>query len=276
MQDRVFGMTPAWEKCMGYVRLIHWKAEEAKERAQRIRSAGYEVVSEPLNPARVRELRDNPPLAVVIDLSRLPSQGRDLALNIRKYKATRHVPLVLVDGDPEKVARIKDLLPDAVYTNWSRIESSLKLAIAHAPAQPVVPDSVMAPFRGTPLPKKLGIKPDSVVALVSAPDGFEDTLGELPEGVTVRRQARQPLDLTLWFVRSRKDLEHRIDKMRNFAQSGGLWIVWPKKASGIASDLSQTVVREVGLGAGLVDFKVCSVDETWSGLRFTRREQKST
>jgi hypothetical protein len=261
---------------MGYVRLIHWKAEEAKERAQRIQSAGYEVVSEPLNPARVRELRDDPPLAVVIDLSRLPSQGRDLALNIRKYKATRHVPLVFVDGDPEKVALIKDLLPDAVYTGWSRIASSLKRAIANPPADPVVPDSVMAPYKGTPLPKKLGIKTDSVVALVGAPDGFEETLGELPGGVSVRRQAPEPRDVTLWFVKSRKDLEQRIDSMSNFAQQGGLWIIWPKKASGIVSDLSQTVVREVGLGAGLVDFKVCSVDETWSGLRFTRREQKST
>ena len=261
---------------MGYLRLIHWKAEETAERAERIRSAGYEVVSEPLSPARLREIRDDPPLAVVIDLSRLPSQGRDLGLNIRKYKATRQVPLVFVGGDPEKVARIKELLPDAVYTSWSRIASALKRAIANPPQDPVVPESVMAPYKGTPLPKKLGIKADSVVALVSAPDGFEETLGELPEGVSVRRQARQPLDLTLWFVRSRKDLEHRIDKMRNFAQNGGLWIIWPKKASGIDSDVSQTIVREVGLGAGLVDFKVCSVDETWSGLRFTRRVQKST
>jgi hypothetical protein len=261
---------------MGYVRLIHWKAEEAEERAQRIRSAGYEVVSEPLNPARVRELRDDPPLAVVIDLSRLPSQGRDVALNIRKYKATRHVPLVFVDGDPEKVARIKDLLPDAVYTSWSRIESSLKRAIAHAPAQPVVPDSVMAPYKGAPLPKKLGFKAESVVALVEAPEGFEETLGDLPQGVMLRHDAGAPTDLTLYFARSRQELESRVGGLAASAEKGGLWIIWPKKSSGVASDLSQNVVREVGLGAGLVDFKVCSVDETWSGLRFTRREQQST
>ena len=259
---------------MGHVRLIHWKAEETAERAERIRPAGYEVLSEPLNPARLRELRDDPPLAVVIDLSRLPSQGRDLGLNIRKYKATRHVPLVFVEGDPEKVARIKELLPDAVYTTWNRIRNSLKRAIAHPPADPVVPDSVMAPFRGTPLPKKLGIKAGSVVALVEAPERFEEILGDLPEGVVLRHDIGAPSDLILYFARSRKELESRIEGLAALAEKGRLWIIWPKKSSGVASDLSQTVVRQVGLSAGLVDFKVCSVDETWSGLRFTRRDRR--
>lgn len=257
---------------MAYVRLIHWKGEEIEERAERIRSAGYEVISKPLNPARVRELRDDPPLAMVIDLSRLPSQGRDLALNIRKYKATRHVPLLFVEGDPKKVARIKELLPDAVYTSWSQISASLKDAIARPPAEPVVPDSVMAPFRGTPLPKKLGVKASSVVALVNPPEGFEELLGDLPEDVVLHHDACAPADLTLWFTRSRKELESRIEGLAASAEKGGLWIIWPKKSSVVATDLSQNVVREVGLGAALVDFKVCSVDETWSGLRFTRRE----
>ena len=261
---------------MGHVRLIHWKAEETAERAERIRSAGYEVVSEPLNPARLRELRDDPPLAVVIDLSRLPSQGRDLGLNIRKYKATRHVPLVFVEGETQKVARVKELLPDAVFTTWSRIASSLKRAISNPPQDPVVPDSVMAPYRGTPLPKKLGIKAGSVVALVEGPERFEEILGDLPEGVVLRHDVGAPSDLTLYFARSRKELESRIERLAALAEKGRLWIIWPKKSSGVASDLSQTVVRQVGLSAGLVDFKICSVDDTWSGLRFTRREQKST
>ncbi len=260
---------------MGYVRLIHWKGEEIEERAERIRRAGYEVVSELLNPAQVRELRDDPPLAMVIDLSRLPSQGRDLGLNIRMYKATRHVPLVFVDGAPEKVARIKELLPDAAYTSWSQIGASLKDAIAHPPAEPVVPDSVMAPFRGTPLPKKLGMKADSVLALVNAPEGFEEILGDLPEDVVLHHDVCAPAELTLWFTRSREELESRIEGLTASAEKGGLWIMWPKKSSGVATDLSQNVVREVGLGAGLVDFKVCSVDETWSGLRFTRRQPQA-
>lgn len=112
---------------MHRIRLIHWNAAEARERAERLRSEGYNVDCEALkNAAALRRLREDPPNAVVIDLARLPSYGRDVALAIRHYKSTRHLPLVLVGGDPEKVARIKELLPDAVYTTWSRIRSSLR------------------------------------------------------------------------------------------------------------------------------------------------------
>jgi len=209
---------------------------------------------------------------VVIDLSRSPSQGRDLAVNMRMYKATRHVPLVLVGGGQKTVARLQELLPDAVYTTWDVIGDALAGAIARPPADPVVPDSVFAAYAGTPLPKKLGIKADSVVALVGAPEGFEATLGELPQGAVVRRGASGEADVTLWFTTSREELEREIMRMCAFAAGGGLWIIWPKKASGVESDLSQTVVREVGLASGLVDFKVCAVDATWSGLRFTQRK----
>lgn len=260
---------------MHRVHLIHWNAAEAEERADRLRTAGYQVVYERLDPAGLRAMREDPPSAVVIDLNRLPSQGRDMAVAIRKYKATRHVPLVFLDGDPEKVARIKELLPDAVYTTWSQIGSSLEHAIAQPPAEPVVPGSTMAGYAGAPLPKKLGIKANSVVVLVGAPEGFEETLGELPDGVALLGEASSHSDVTLWFTRSRSDLERDIERMSAFAEGGGLWIVWPKKSSEMASDLSQAVVREVGLAAGLVDFKVCAIDQTWSGLRFTRRKDKS-
>ncbi len=90
------------------IRLIHWKASEAAEGARRLRSAGYQVNSEPFDFATfARVLRQNPPSATVIDLSRIPSQGRDVAMAIRSYKTLRQLPLVFADGDPEKVARIK-------------------------------------------------------------------------------------------------------------------------------------------------------------------------
>jgi hypothetical protein len=110
-----------------------------------------------------------------------------------------------------------------------------------------------------------------VVALDGAPEDFGETLGALPAGVALIRDPARERDLTLWFVRSRSELEDGIRDMVPFGRKGGLWIIWPKKASGVASDVSQTVVREVGLAAGLVDYKVCSVDATWSGLRFTLR-----
>jgi hypothetical protein len=260
---------------MPRVRLIHWNAAEAEERIARLRAAGYEVdYGGEMNPGTLRSWRDNPPAAFVIDLSRLPSHGRDVAMGLRGYKATRNIPLVFVEGEPEKVERIKSSLPDAVFTTWSRIRSSLKTAIAKPPSNPVVPESNLAGYSGTPLPKKLGIKPNSTVALVGAPKDFEQTLGELPAGVKLKKQASGQCELIIWFVRMQAELYDRIKQMGELTGSGGLWIAWPKQASGVATDLNQNVVRETGLASGLVDYKVCAIDATWSGLKFTRRKSK--
>jgi hypothetical protein len=254
---------------MHHIRLIHWNANEAEERATRLRQAGYEVACEVPSARILREMRRAPPAAVIIDLSRLPSAGRDVALGIRRSKGTRYVPLLFVGGEQDKVARIKGLLPDAVYTTWNRIRSSLRRAIAHPPSTPAVPESGMAGYVDVPLAKKIGIKPNSIVVLVDAPDSFEKTLGKLPRGATLRRQYRGKRDMTIWFARSRKALEARVERMTPLAADGGLWIAWPKKSSSMASDLTQAIVRKLGIGAGMVDFKVCAIDATWAGLRFS-------
>lgn len=259
---------------MHRVRLIHWNEEEAKEPIARLRAAGYRVEVQLPRPGMLREMRENLPAAIVIDLGRLPSHGRDVGLGFRLSKATRHVPLVFVGGEAEKVERVRQRLPDAVYTTWSRIGPSLKRAIARPPANPVVPESNLAGYSGTPLPKKLGIKASTKVAMIGAPEGFEKTLGELPDGASLRAKAVKDADLTLWFTRSRADLDHGIGRIATGIGDGKVWILWPKQASGVSSDLTQAAVREVGLGSGLVDFKVCAVDATWSGLLFTRRKAK--
>ena len=192
---------------------------------------------------------------------------------LRRSKSTRRVPLVFVGGAGAKVASVKQHLPDAAYGDWRGIRSTLRRAIAHPPTDPVKPASALAAYSGTPLPKKLGIKPDSVVALVGAPEGFEELLGELPEGVTLRRRAQGRCDLIVWFAASRRELERRVARLGSVAGAGGLWIAWPKKASGVVTDLSERVVREAGLAAGLVDYKIAAIDETWSGLRFARRKR---
>jgi hypothetical protein len=258
---------------MSQVRLLHWNAKEAEERAQQLHSAGYEVPCGPFDRDALRALREHAPSAVVIDLSRLPSQGRDIALGLRKHKSTRHVPLVFVEGAPEKLESLKELLPDAVYTTWSEIAGSLEYAIANPPQEPVVPQSVMDAYSGTPLPRKLGIKSGSWVYLVNAPEGFAHLLGALPHGAELRTGIDSGPGLTLWFTQSRAELETGMDRMTLLGENGGLWILWPKRSSGVTSDLSQTVVREIALAAGLVDFKVCSVDKTWSGLRFSRKKK---
>ncbi len=257
---------------MPRIRLINWNAAEAAERAARLAQGGLRVDHAPLDQAGLKALRADPPDAVVIDLSRLPSHGRDLGAALRQTNATRGIPLVFVGGDPVKAARVRALLPDAVYTDWAGIQPSLMHAMAHPPPDPAVPASNLAGYSGTPLPRKLGVKPGYAVALVGAPEGFECTLGELPADVTLRRRAQGRCDLIVWFVGARRDLERRTARYGAKAGAGGLWICWPKKASGVVSDLSEPVVREAGLARGLVDYKIASIDRTWSGLRFTRRK----
>jgi len=132
----------------------------------------------------------------------------------------------------------------------------------------------MAGYSGTPLPRKLGLKPDARFGTFNAPDDFAEQLGELPSGVTLRDAARgsSPLDVIVCFVSSIAELQRLFPRARKrLDPSGGLWLCWPKKASGIATDVSENVVRDFGLAASLVDNKVCAIDDVWSGLRLVVR-----
>lgn len=132
----------------------------------------------------------------------------------------------------------------------------------------------MAGYSGTPLPKKLGIKEGQTVVLVDAPGGFERTLGELPPGVKVRTSVRagDGADVIVLFAKDKAALAKKFgDGKAGLAPDGGYWIAWPKKASGVPTDLTEDVIRADALAAGLVDNKVCAVDDTWSGLRLVYR-----
>jgi hypothetical protein len=137
----------------------------------------------------------------------------------------------------------------------------------------------MAGYSGTPLPQKLGIKDGYRVALVSAPTGFTRTLGRLPAGATTQTGlgGNQALDVVVVFVTERADLLDQVAAARpRMAQAGGLWIAWPKKSSGVATDVTEDVIRDVALPTGLVDNKVCAIDDTWSGLRLVIRLENRT
>ena len=122
------------------------------------------------------------------------------------------------------------------------------------------------------LPKKLGITEGSRVALVGAPEGFEDTLTPLPPGVRLLRQPRANLDVIVFFVTRRAELTRRFPRLAAVLQpDGGLWVAWPKRTACVATDLRERDVREIGLEGGLVDNKVCAVDDVWSSLRFVYR-----
>ena len=130
----------------------------------------------------------------------------------------------------------------------------------------------MAGYSGTPLPRKLGIAEGDRVSIIDGPAPLPAGLRELPAGVKVRSSARGKADVAVCFVTSRTALERRFEALkRAISFEGRLWFAWPKRSSGVETDVTEDVVREVALANGLVDNKVCAIDETWSGLQLVFR-----
>ena len=133
----------------------------------------------------------------------------------------------------------------------------------------------MAGYSGTPLIKKLGIKEGYRIAFANAPGDYEQTLGKLPSDVIhahIVGSSKADLDFVQLFVKNQPELKSRfLEAKERLKMDGSLWVSWPKKASGIATDLNENVIRDFGLAAGLVDVKVCAVDDVWSGLKFVYR-----
>ena len=152
-----------------------------------------------------------------------------------------------------------------MFTSWERVLPALETALANVPANPVRPPAHMERYEGSTLVQKLDIKAQARVALLGAPEGFMEILGDLPEGVTFQsRPARA--DLVLYFARSRADLEV-------LPAARALWVIHPKRAGRYKVDFNQNDVRAAGLAAGLVDYKVCSVDNDWTGLKFAAKSK---
>lgn len=134
------------------------------------------------------------------------------------------------------------------------------------------PKPAPAGYSGTPLPKKLGIRENRSAVLVNAPDRFERKLEPLPAGAELTEKANEA-NVAVLFAKSEAELvRHFRPLAKALPEKVALWIAWPKKSSGVATDLSEDVVREFGLDSGWVDYKVCAIDETWSGLCFARKK----
>jgi CheY-like chemotaxis protein len=252
------------------VRLVHWNEDEGLERQQLLEALGFETLFDFGDSLFVaRQTKASPPDAVVIDLSRAPSHGREVAQSVRSVKATRHVPIVFVDGEPDKVEKTRQFIPDATFTTWGRIKTALPKAMANPVKDPVVPDHNAW---GKPTVEKLGVKAGFKVALLGSPKGFAETLKPLPPKVKFTARPEADADIYLCFAKSSPELQAHLLAMRD-ADRQTLWLVWPKKASGIKSELDGNIVRETGLRAGWVDFKVCALDSIWSGLAFKKRKR---
>jgi hypothetical protein len=261
------------------VRLICWNEADAVARARILRRAGYRVNADPPENAggMVRYFRELAPDAVVIDLDRLPSHGRELGLSLRASKGTSHLRLVFAGGIPAKIELVRAAISDAIFTAW---DNDLAAVIERAVAQPEPPrlSSRELPKETGPgsLERKLDIKPQTHFAIVSVNRNDDAWLDELlvsiPDGAVQQRRIDAATTLALFPVATRRDLMRAFEQARSLLPpKASLWIVHPKQTSPLAADFNQDDVREAGLAHGFVDYKVCAVDKDWSALKFARR-----
>jgi hypothetical protein len=263
------------------LRLISWNPQAAAERARELEKAGFKVHAGPAPSKQLAtHFRDLAPAAVVIDMDKLPSHGRAVGVVLRTTKGRRHLPLVFAGGEPEKVERARRDMPDACFTDWKRAAQAIKRYVSAAPMTPIQPPGYMGQtsgmdqFAGSSTIKKLGFKAGMKIATIAAPEGFEEQLGDLPENLEMGDRLARQTQLALWFVRSRHELESEIDFMSARLPEGcSIWIIHPKQTSRLKADFNQNHVRNAALAAGLVDYKVCSVDSDWSGLKFARKRR---
>jgi len=250
--------------------LIHWDAPEARVRVKRLESLGYSAsyVNRP-GPPLMRGVLADPPSGVVIDLSRLPLQGRDVAVDLRAHPATRAIPIVFVDGLPEKVLPVRQTLPDAVYSTWTHLAEDLEKALSRPPRAVVVPETAKPASTRQSLAAKLGIEPNSIVALLGAPVEFMDALEPLPKGAVVRRQMGDDCTVMIWFARSRRELEQGMTLRAARLGAARLWVLWPKQGAGQSGDVSPDFVRGVAEAQGLAGDKPASIDPKWAGILFS-------
>jgi hypothetical protein len=256
------------------LRLVCQDPKAAATHARMLEIAGFKVHAGPSPTKHIsRHFCDLAPAVIVIDMDKLPSHGRAVGVVLRTTKMTRHFPLVFAGGVAEKTARARSEMPDACFTDWKNAAKAIKKFLLNPPLNPIEPPGYMDQFAGSSAIKKLGFKAGMKIAMIAEPDGFTEQLGEMPEGIEFVSRMDRQTQLALWFVRSRGELESEVGFMSARLPEGcSLWIVHPKQTSRIRSDFNQNDVRNAGLLAGLVDYKVCSVDADWSALKFTRKK----
>ncbi len=253
---------------MPRVRLLHWNAKEASLTKGVLRKAGFQVeYDEKFDSKLMRKWREDPPAAFVIDLSRLPSHGREIAIALRQSPKTRQVPIVFCDGASEKVKLIRDVLPDAAYCTTEELIETLKSV---RPAQTCIkPLGMMNRYGSRTTAQKLGITEGSTVALIDPVRDVRTILGELPGRVEFVEQGGA---VTLCFVHGADGVRADISSVRTLVAKTKLWILWRKKSAPGHDGVTEGLIRETGIDLGLVDYKICSIDETWSGMLFARRK----
>jgi hypothetical protein len=258
---------------MKTIKLLSWH-DDVETKAASLKRPDRRIDAVPLISASglVRELAHINPAVLIFDLDKLPSKSRVVALVLRSSKSARHIPLLFAGGLPEKIERIRIENPDAAYTTWSEAPKALEALLKHPPPIPAI--TLPRDFSTTPLLKKLGVGEEMQVALIAAPDGFEELLGDLPEGAQLLPRITPKTNLALCFIRSIEDLTATLDLLAlRLPKQSSVWLVHPKRTSRHHVDFNQNHVRDAALATDLVDYKVCSIDADWSALKFARRRR---
>jgi len=252
---------------MSHILVIHYDPAEAPSTCDRIRREGFEALVYPVRSTRAfHTIAANPPAAIVIDLMQRPSYGRLIGALLRERKSTRTIPLVFIAGEPEKTKRVRELLPDAFFTDILKIGPALRRAIEKAPANPVLPDEARVP-----LYRKLKIAEDATVALLNAPAELEL---ELPEGARTQKTVGGAA-VVLMFVQSEAALTRELPSIKKQMRKGRtFWIAWPKKAGSLAGRLTMPSIRAMCASVDLIDYKVCALDRTWSAMAVGVRKRR--
>lgn len=207
--------------------------------------------------------------AVVINLNRLPSHGREVAIGLRGAKSTRHIPIVFVEGAPEKVATIRELLPDAVYTTWAKLPATLKKL--KPLADPIVPKQMMDRYATRTTAQKLGVRENSTITVIDPPRDYARVLGDLPANVEITEDPDTVSSVTVCFAHEPESLPEILELGRRIAGKTKFWICWQK---GKKTGFNDIPIRNSAVALGLVDYKVCSLDSTWSGMVFALKKAR--
>jgi len=265
---------------MATIKLLSFQTEkEIATKAKLLRRRGVIVDTTPLvrTSAAVGELAQLNPAVLVFDLDKLPSTSRVIAASLRDSKSARHIPLLFAGGEASKLDRVRGEQPSAVFATWEQAPEALARLLDSAPGPRVLSTPRKLPgYAETPLLRKLGVVTAAAaprqVALLAAPDGFVEALGDLPDHVTFVERLTAKTALALCFVRSPAELAATVDLLATRLPLGAsAWIVHPKRRNKPA--FHQDHVRNAALAAGLVDYKVCSVDDDWSALKFAHRQR---
>lgn len=265
---------------MVIVKLISFQPEaEMAQKALTLWREGRVIDATPLQrlTSVVGEVAAIAPAAVVFDLDKLPSRARELSGMLRDSRAAGRIPQLFVGGEAAKIERLRGENPDAVFASWVDAPAALTslLMVDRSAAKRTPQRAVRSAYTGTPLAEKLGIvtaKPTvRRVTLLGAPEHFRGLLGHVPDEVTFTKKLANDTALAVVFVRSLTELQAAFELLATRMPEGcSAWMVYPKRQH--KPGFHENDVRAAGLALGLVDYKICSIDQDWSGMKFARRK----